>query len=210
MPPVWYGSRVMMSEWRGLQESIDRLNEELCSTHYPLPSQEMCELLIAGEDHRFWRHCGVDLRALCRAFLKTIVFGARQGGSTIAMQLVRTITGHYEPTLLRKFIEIILAVRLTFYVGRRRLPALYLWVAYYGWRMNNFKQACARLRVDPTTMSNLDAAMLVARLKYPQPQGEDTVRRLKIYRRGLHLIKLSAGEQNNAILHLLCKTWNHL
>lgn len=200
----------MMSQWRTLRNRIDQLNEELGRTHHPLPSQEMCELLIAGEDHRFWKHCGVDWRALCRAFLKTIFLGRRQGGSTIAMQLVRTITGRYEPTPLRKLIEITLAIRLTCYLGRSRLPALYLWVAYYGWRMNNFRQACAQLSLNPASMSALDAAMFVARLKYPQPQVRDTVRRTKIYRRGLHLIKLCRGGQSKSTLHELCREWNHL
>ena len=150
----------------------------------------MCRLLIAGEDHRFDGHPGVDAVALCRAVWKTYFRGTRQGGSTIAMQLVRTLTGRYERTVPRKIREIVLAVRLTRHVPRERIPLLYLWCAHYGWRMNGFREACARTGLDPET-AGLDAeAELVARLKYPQPKDPSPERMEAIRRRGLHLIRL--------------------
>ena len=51
------------------------------------------------------------------------------------MQFVRTVTGHYDRTWRSKLLEMTLAVRSTRHIGRDRLPALYLWVAYYGWRV---------------------------------------------------------------------------
>ena len=66
------------------------------------------------------------------------------------MQLVRTVTGRYERTWRRKLLEMVLAVRLTRHIGRDRLPTLYLWVAYYGWRMNGFKQACFTITLCPS------------------------------------------------------------
>ncbi|WP_425973207.1 transglycosylase domain-containing protein [Aeromonas caviae] len=48
--------------------------------------------LVVGEDHRFWNHSGVDYFSLLRAIVKTGFFKNREGGSTIAMQLVRVIT----------------------------------------------------------------------------------------------------------------------
>ena len=107
------------------------------------------------------------------------------------MQLVRTITGSYERTLQRKLTEIFFAVCLSQRIPKNRLPILYLWVGYYGWRMNNFKQACLRLQIDPKTVSGLEAAKLVARLKYPEPQKCDAERSRIIHNRGLHLIRLT-------------------
>lgn len=176
------------SDWSCLHKSIVNLEAELGSS-IP-PSLEMCGLLIAGEDHRFWTHSGVDFYALCRAFIRTTCCGSRQGGSTIAMQLVRTISGRYEKTLLRKLREMVLAFRLTRHISRERLPVLYLWAAYYGWRMNNFSQACYWLGIDPHSVSSLDAARLVSRLKYPQPRNANTMRFAKIERRAHHLLRL--------------------
>lgn len=198
----------MKTEWDKLRESVDKLELEIRFSQSPPPTWEMCEFLIAGEDHRFWGHSGVDLWALCRAFTKTVFCASRQGGSTIAMQLVRTITGRYENTLHRKVNEIALSVRLTHHVPRDRLPVLYLWVAYYGWRMNNFPQACARLNINPNSVNSFESAKLVARLKYPQPQKEDPRRLMKIHRRGLHLIKLSRGLKNKQVFSWRNTLWN--
>ena len=167
------------------------------------PTHQICQLLVAGEDHRFHYHPGVDPIALCRAIWKTVFCDRRQGGSTIAMQLVRTVTGRYELTCQRKLLEIILAVRLTRHIGRDRLPAVYLWVAYYGWKMNDFNQACSRLRIDPLSASKLEWAMLVARLKYPEPQSFHREQMRRIQCRALHLMSLRDSREKY-------QAWNHL
>jgi len=183
------------AEWQHLRNSIDRLESQLVTSNFPLPSQDMCKFLIAGEDRRFYYHPGVDPLALCRAAWKTLFCGSRKGASTIAMQIVRTITGRYEKTWQRKLLEIILAVRLTRYIPKDRLPIVYLWIAYYGAGMNNFKQACSRLHLDPRSVDSFEAAKLVARLKYPEPKKYDAERSRKINLRGLHILALSNREK---------------
>ena len=152
---------------------MDRVIEEMDSSNAPHPTPQMCHLLILGEDRRFHYHLGVDPVGICRAIWKTIFCGQMQGGSTIAMQLVRTLTGEYERTCRRKLREMFLAVRLTRHVGRARLPSLYLWVAHYGWKMNGFNRACMRLGIDPVSANSLEAALLIARLKYPERRQFD-------------------------------------
>ncbi len=174
-----------------LLNSIEKLELEIIHPNRPNPTPQMCEFLIAGEDRRFHYHPGVDLFALCRAAWKTVFCGSRQGASTIAMQLVRTITGHYEKTWRRKIVEIFLAMYLSKYVSKDRLPILYLSVAYYGWGMNNFRQACSRLRIDPMTMSAFEAAKLVARIKYPEPKRLVARRSKRIHQRAVHLMTLA-------------------
>ena len=158
------------NDWKNLQRGFDLAKQDY--NLYPEfhPSSQMCELLVLGEDHRFSRHPGFDPIALVRATWRTCLCGRKEGGSTIAMQLARTLTGQYDRTIPRKIREIVLAVRLTQYDVRDILPRLYLWVAYYGWRMNNFRQACDRLGIDPSSQDLYSAAQLVARIKYPQPR----------------------------------------
>jgi membrane peptidoglycan carboxypeptidase len=182
---------LIKAEWQQLKESIDKLELEIASSNFPTPTFQMCNFLIVGEDHRFYYHPGVDPFAICRAFWKNACCGSRQGASTIAMQLVRTITGRYERTWNRKLLEIILAVLLTRYLPKDRIPILYLWSAYYGSGMNNFKQACSRLHIEPHSASAFEAAKLVARLKYPEPRNYDDARSRKIHQRGLHLLALN-------------------
>ena len=82
----------------------------------------------------------------------------------------------------------VLAVLVTRHVSSGELPALYLSIAYYGWRMNGFFQACRRLQIDPGTCSLRESAMLVARLKYPEPRVCSTRRRLQITRRAEYMM----------------------
>ena len=44
------------------------------------PNRQMCELLVAGEDHRIALHAGVDPLALCRAVWRTYGRGRLEGG----------------------------------------------------------------------------------------------------------------------------------
>ena len=194
--------RIAHREWERLRSKVERMVAEMDSSDSPKPNHQMCQLLVVGEDHRFHCHPGVDPIALCRAIWKTVFCGSRQGGSTIAMQLVRTVTGRYEWTCRRKLLEMILAVRLTRHIGRAPIPALYLWVAYYGWRMNNFNQACFRVHINPLSASELESARLVARLKYPEPRSLNRDQMRRIQRRAAHLVSLRDTEEKN-------RPWNH-
>jgi membrane peptidoglycan carboxypeptidase len=126
--------------------------------------------LVAVEDRRFYGHGGVDLLSTCRAILRGLAGGSWTGASTIEQQLVRTLTGRYERTLARKWREMLLACLVYRTVEKQDLPGLYLSVAYFGWRMNGLVQACDRLAVDLPRASPAQAAAIVARLKYPEPQ----------------------------------------
>ncbi len=152
-------------------------------------SPVLIELLITAEDHRYQFHPGVDPIALCRALWHSLVLRKRGGGSTIAMQLVRVITGRYERTLHRKILEILLAVRLTCTVSKDQLPKIYLSVAYFGWQMNGIRQACRRLRIDPARVEYQDAASLVARLKYPEPRQPSKKKITQISGRSRYILR---------------------
>ena len=152
------------------------------------PNMQMCRLLILGEDHRLAWHPGVDPLALCRAAWRTYGRGRREGGSTVAMQLVRVLTGKFDRAWRRKADEMALALLVTRHVPRVELPALYLSVGYYGWRMNGFAQACRRLVIDPACCTLHESAMLVARLKYPQPRDCSAARWQQISDRSGYLM----------------------
>lgn len=73
-------------------------------------------LIIEIEDKRFYLHNGIDTRSLIRGFLSTFPYVRnkmkilRSGGSTIEMQLVRTlIIKDFSKTIRRKIVEIILS-----------------------------------------------------------------------------------------------------
>ena len=182
----------LLAQWRRIRCRIGELQAELSAAEPNTPSSVMCDLLIAGEDRRFYHHPGVDPLAIARAVWRTYFCGRREGGSTIAMQLVRTLSGRYERTWDRKLLEIVLAVLVTLRTERDSIPRLYLWCAYYGSGMNGFRQACGRLRAAPRQMRPDEEARFVARLKYPEPKSMNPERRRQIVVRGTHLLKLCA------------------
>ena len=174
-------------KWAALRQKVDIARARLASAEVR-PNRSMCRLLLVGEDHRIALHPGVDPLALCRALWRTHGRGSREGGSTVAMQLVRVLTNRFERSWRRKANEMILAMFLTRHVPFDELPALYLSVGYYGWHMNGFFQACRRLGIDPEYCSLQESASVVARLKYPEPKSCTASRRLQIARRSEYLI----------------------
>lgn len=172
-------------EWDQFIKNIDRLRIENADSDL---SENLLDLLVAGEDHRFWSHFGVDPVGLVRAIWKTAFCNKREGGSTIAMQLVRTVTGHYEISTQRKLKEIYLATKITFALERKEILKLYLKVAYFGWNMHGVEQACKRLDLDITSLTNYEAAAIVARLKYPEPRFGSSNSVMAVHHRANHII----------------------
>lgn len=181
---------LLSREWEQLRNAVDRLRDESLVDAANEPAWIAQALLISGEDHRFFRHGGIDLFAVCRAVWKGFVLRHREGASTIEMQLVRVLTGRFEVTIGRKIREAGLATLLTAAVPKSELPALYLRVGYYGTNMTGYSSACARLGFESCKMTPRQAAALVARLKYPEPAAlSERVSEL-IRLRTAHLIRL--------------------
>jgi len=97
----------------------DVLRTTIASSQIP---QSMKDATVAIEDERFYEHKGVDFEGVVRAALKNATSGKTlQGGSTLTMQLIRTLyTGSTEKTFKRKVREAKLAEELeNVHPGRR-------------------------------------------------------------------------------------------
>jgi penicillin-binding protein 1A len=90
---------------------------------------------LAAEDDRFFSHGGVDYAGLLRALAVTAATGeARQGGSTITMQLARNMFLTPEKHLRRKLQEIFLARRIENEFSKQEILTLYLNKIFLGER----------------------------------------------------------------------------
>jgi penicillin-binding protein 1A len=138
---------------------------------------------MVAEDIRFLRHGGVDLFALLRASRNYLLHSKISGGSTIEQQYVRTLRQRYERTIVRKLSEILLAVWMSQQISKREIAERYLQVAYFGWRMIGVKAAANRLGINLEDLSDRDAALIVAALKYPLPRELITPRLKMLYAR---------------------------
>ncbi|MCK9337085.1 MAG: transglycosylase domain-containing protein [Arcobacteraceae bacterium] len=173
-------------KWQVLFEEIKKSKQNICV----IPkNSELLRLLITGEDHRFKFHSGVDVIALIRASWKTLILKQREGGSTIAMQLVRVLTGKYDKTIDRKLEEMFLAYKLTKYVSRQEILSLYLSVAYFGWNMHGISEACKVLKLNLNNLTLEESASLIARLKYPEPKNISEQRNIQIKNRTNYILK---------------------
>lgn len=176
---------------------VARLRARLKAVHYRYCarlrhriSPVLIEVLVAGEDQRFFQHYGLDMRGLIRAFWRTVVEGRIEGGSTLEQQLWRTITNERHLSLRRKAREILFASVVGRVVPKNDIPGTYLSIAYMGWRMNGVEQACEHLGYCMESLALHQAAGLVARLKYPQPRHVSPVRTSLIRARQDYLVRL--------------------
>ena len=196
--------RVLKPDWQILaaQLRVEYERARVTQSSIPLIAQQ---LLVSGEDHRHGNHHGYDLIAITRAVWRRISRRTHEGASTIEQQIIRVLTGRYERTMARKVREILLATLVTTVVPKHSLPAIYLRVGYYGWRMNGWVAACSRLHLSPTALGLQAAALLVARLKYPQPRNSPQHRARQIECRAHHLMTLRAKHLHDGTYAYLTK-----
>ncbi len=130
--------------------------------------------LLATEDHRFYRHHGVDYRSLWRVLVKTILLqqDASGGGSTLSQQIIKNTFARKRYRLLspiiNKWREMILAKRLERYYSKDELVALYLNTVSFGERAFGLQTAAHRFfNCAVEALSIKEAATLVGMLKAP-------------------------------------------
>lgn len=195
--------RTVAHEWEQLRTRIQYQCEMLSAMPQVAPPLIAQKLLVSGEDRRHGWHPGFDVRAIARALWRRLTSNRREGASTIEQQVVRVFTGRFERSMMRKIREILLASLVAEAFPKSSLPAVYLRIGYYGWKMNGFEQACRRLRLSPGSMTLSDAASLVARLKYPEPHVAPRSRIDQIRCRREYLTRLY-------FQHLEDETYDHL
>ena len=98
--------------------------------------------ILAAEDERFYEHGGVDYIGVLRAALHNFTTGAaRQGASTITMQVARNFFLSSEKTFSRKFNEALLAFKIEHSLTKDQILELYINQIYLGQRAYGFASA---------------------------------------------------------------------
>ncbi len=102
----------------------------------------MKKAILAAEDDRFYQHGGVDYMGVLRAAYSNFTAGgARQGASTITMQVARNFFLTKEKTLTRKFNEVLLAIKIEHSLSKDEILQLYINQIYLGQRAYGFAAA---------------------------------------------------------------------
>jgi penicillin-binding protein 1A len=101
----------------------------------------MKQAILAAEDDRFYQHGGVDYVGVIRAAFSNLSGGAKQGASTITMQVARNFFLTKEKTFSRKFNEVLLAFKIEHALSKDDILQLYLNQIYLGQRAYGFATA---------------------------------------------------------------------
>ncbi|MBB5039330.1 transglycosylase domain-containing protein [Prosthecobacter dejongeii] len=182
-------SIAVKDEWINLKSLL--VSEATRYSSLPKPHPNILQFLIIGEDRRHGIHPGFDIIGITRAIWRKVSLSKIEGASTIAQQLVRTLTNRRDHTFQRKTKEILLAVLATNHFGALQLAHIYLQIAYYGTDMNGLSAAARNLNLNYSQASIFEAAALIARIKYPQPKNHSLKREIQIKNRAQYLLKLN-------------------
>ncbi len=137
-------------------------------------SQYVIDALIATEDSRFEEHSGIDVKALGRVAVKTLLMGQKNagGGSTITQQLAKQL---YSPSstglvqrALQKPIEWMIAVKLERFYSKDEIIKMYLNQFDFLYNAVGIKSAAyVYFGKDPKDLTVEEAATLVGMVKNP-------------------------------------------
>lgn len=154
------------------------------------------DAVLAVEDHRFYRHPGVDPLAIARALWVNLKRGeVVQGGSTITQQLAKAVYYSNRRTLLRKFKEAVSALVLETKYSKEEILESYLNEIYLGQAglvaIYGVGEAARRYFGKPVqALSIREAALLAGVIKGPNVYSPWKDRRLATQRRDLVLRRL--------------------
>ncbi len=115
-----------------------RLISQFGAKRSPLRYEEMPQVMVravlAAEDDRFFEHPGIDYQGILRAMTYFVLSAgnSRQGGSTITQQIARQRHLTRDRTLVRKFKEWVLALRIEREFSKQEILEIYLNTTFLG------------------------------------------------------------------------------
>jgi penicillin-binding protein 1A len=126
--------RAPMRIYSADQKLIQEFGERLTPIQYEDIPPLFVRALLDTEDKRFFEHSGIDLITLANATWLLIrnQGSIRSGASTITMQLVKNISGESQVRFIRKFKEMLLALKIERELSKQDILTLYLNIIPFG------------------------------------------------------------------------------
>lgn len=117
----------------GISERVEAIREKDGYTEYEDLPEVYVNAVISVEDHRFYRHGGIDLIAIARAVANDIrAWGFVEGGSTITQQLAKNLYFDQEKDISRKAAEVFMAYNIEKNYTKDEIFELYVNCIYFG------------------------------------------------------------------------------
>ena len=137
-------------------------------------SPNVVNALIATEDARFFDHSGIDMKALTRAVVKTVLMQQKNagGGSTITQQLAKQLytppSDGFLSRAVQKPIEWMIAVKLERFYSKDEILKMYLNQFDFLYNAVGIKSAAkVYFNKDAKDLDIVEAATLVGMVKNP-------------------------------------------
>ena len=125
--------------------------------------------LIDTEDKRFHWHFGIDLVSLANDVVSLATSDVRTGASTITMQLAKVVSFDREQVFIRKFKEMLTALKIEHDLTKAQILELYVNIMSFGKNAYGVQAAANTYYGKPAAELNLaQLAMLAGILKKPE------------------------------------------
>ncbi len=123
-----------------VQQHINAQMDRKWVSYEEIP-EAMINATIAVEDHRFYKHQGVDWVTTLQACARIFFGDSSVGGSSITQQLVKNTFGNTSVTVQRKLLEIFQATQMEKKYDKHTILEYYLNIIYLGQNCNGIKAA---------------------------------------------------------------------
>ncbi len=126
-----------------VEDKIAEIKDKENYTNFSELPQMYKNAVIAVEDHRFYKHNGIDIIAIGRSAFNDIkAMSFVEGGSTITQQLAKNIYFTQEQKIERKIAEVFMAFEIEKNCDKDEILELYLNTSYFGDGYYTPKEAC--------------------------------------------------------------------
>src|SRR5438105_3729237 len=162
--------------------------------------------VLAREDTRFYEHKGIDWRGVLRALTRDVLsMSAREGASSLTMQLARNSLPLGGRTFSRKLLEAMVALRIEREFTKQQILELYINRIYFGSGCYGVETASqAYFGKNASNLNLSEAALLAGLIRSPNrfsplknPEGAATQRNA-VLDRMVQLKKLSPEQAEQA------------
>lgn len=126
-----------------LEEKVEEIKSKANYTKISELPQMYLDAVISVEDHRFYKHSGIDVIAIGRAIINDIkAMDFVEGGSTITQQIAKNEYFTQEKKITRKIAEVFMAFEIEKKYSKNEILELYINTIYFGNGYYNIKDAC--------------------------------------------------------------------
>ena len=145
-----------------LTEKVETIKEKENYTKIEELPEIYIKAVISVEDHRFYKHHGIDIIAIGRATINDIkAMSFVEGGSTITQQLSKNIYFTQEKKITRKIAEVFMSFEIEKNYNKDEILELYLNTSYFGEGCYTVKEASRKyFGKEPKEMTDYEAILL--------------------------------------------------